>query len=263
MAQAPRKKSLLFSKYPNVSYSFTFDNNPDGVIVKNLLVRAAIKDIVKQNGKIFYEYEMQEGDTPEMIAHKYYEDVNLHWVILMTNDVFDGQFGFGMNYKTFTNYVNAKYPGITMNANSFSGDIPKGARITGLTSGAIGTVHDWNPSTSRMIILKTSGNFVKGEQATTVMVRDEGRLEGGVQFGQYQIATTRATHHYENIVDGNTLDYEQFLETPVSDRREVSNIVYETELNDTKRKVKLIKPQYVQSVVEQMSSILNPKKTTV
>ena len=168
-----------------------------------------------------------------------------------------------MSYNTFTKFVDAKYPGITMNTNSFSGDIPKGARITGLTSGAIGTVYDWNPSISRMVILKTSGNFVKGEQATTVMVRNEGMLEGGVQFGQYQIATSRATHHYENIVDGNTLDYAQFLETAVSDRREVSNILYETELNDAKRKVKLIKPQYVQQIVEQMSAILNPKKSVV
>lgn len=263
MAQAPRKKSLLFAKYPNISYKFSFDSNPEGVIVKNLLTRAAIKDIVKQNGKIFYEYEMQEGDTPEMIAHKYYEDVSLHWIILMTNDIFDGQFGLGMNYQTFTNYLKSKYPGITLNANSFSGDIMSGSRITGITSGAIGTVDSWNPSTGRISIEPKSGSFIKGEQAETVIVLDDGRHDGSLSFGQYLIASTHATHHYENTLNGDILDYTQFLETLVEERREVSNILYETELNDAKRRIKLIKPLYVQQIVEQMSTVLNLKKNVV
>lgn len=259
MAQKPRKRSLLFRKYPDAEYTL-FGNTET---VKNILIRAKIKEIVLQNARIFYEYDMADGDTAEMIAHKYYDDVNLHWVVLMTNLHLDGRFDIGMNYQTFQNYILKKYPGIVLNTNNFSGNIAIGSTITGTISGAKGEVVDWNPSTGRIAIVETSGDFQKGESAETVMIRGNDILQGQMQFGQYKIAHTHATHHYENTVNGDLLDVEQFFETPVSERREVSNIVYEQELNQNKRKVKLIKPEYVQSIVDEMTTVLKQNRVVV
>lgn len=259
MAIQPKKRSLLFRKYPNTDYTL-FGNTES---VKNILIRAKIKDIVLQNARIFYEYDMADGDTAEMIAHKYYDDVNLHWIVLMTNLHLDGRFDIGVNYETFQKFLINKYPGIVLNTNNFSGDIAIGSTITGNVSGAKGEVVDWNPSTGRIAIVETSGDFQKGESADTIMIRGDDVLEGQMQFGQYKIAHTHATHHYENTITGDLLDVEQFFETPVSDRREVSNIVYEQELNQVKRKIRLIKPEYVQSIVDEMTTVLKQNRVAV
>lgn len=247
---APRKRSLLFRKYPETKYTVQdVEEN-----VRNIMVRAEIAQVVRDNARLFYSYDMQDGDTPEMIAHKYYDDISLHWIVLMTNLQEDGRFGFGMNYNTFVNFMKSKYPGITMNANSFSGDIATGSKIFNDTSE--GVVIEWNPSVGRIIIEETKGKFEKGGQAETVLIRNNETLTGNLQFGQYRTATQRAIHHYENTTTGDKLDYAQFTDVPVNERREVSNLVYEQELNLSKRAVRLIKPEFVSSIVTEMTSIL-------
>lgn len=247
---APRKRSLLFSKYPEVKYTVQdVEEN-----VRNIMVRAEIAQVVRENARLFYTYDMQDGDTPEMIAHKYYDDISLHWVVLMTNLQADGRFGFGMNYNTFVNFIKSKYPGITMNANSFSGDIVVGSKIYNDT--AEGVVLDWNPSVGRVVIRETVGKFEKGGQAETIIIRNDDTLTGNLQFGQTRIATDRAIHHYENTTTGDILDYAQFTDVHVDERREVSNLVYEQELNLSKRAIKLIKPTFISSIVTEMTSIL-------
>lgn len=249
----PKKRSLLFRKYPEVKY--TVQDIEESC--RDIMVRAQIAEVVRDNARLFYSYDMQDGDTPEMIAHKYYDDVSLHWIVLMTNLQPDGRFGFGMNYQTFVNYLKAKYPGVTMNTNNFSGDIVRGAKIFNDT--AEGVVFDWNPSVGRIVIEETDGSFAKGGQAETIIIRNDEVLTGQMQFGQYRTATDRAIHHYENTSTGDILDYAQFVETPVDERREVSNLTYEQELNLEKRAVRLIKPQFVNSIVEEMTNILKNK----
>jgi hypothetical protein len=227
-------------------------------------VRNRLKDKVLKDGRIYYGYDLQEGDTAEIIADKYYGDAGLHWVVLMMNTTADGRFDIGMDYNTFVNYVQEKYQGMTMNTNSFSGDIIKGAYIVGATSGAEGIVLNWNAETGRISIQENQGQFQKGEQATTKLINGKGELlVGSMQFGQYRMVTLQATHHYEDTVNGVTLDYEQFLETPVSDRREVSNLIYEQEENQYKRTIALLKPEYIPQVVKEMKDMLDPKKTEV
>ena len=48
-----------------------------------------LKDNVKENILGFDYYDVKDGETPEMIAHKYYGDVNLHWIVLIANDIID------------------------------------------------------------------------------------------------------------------------------------------------------------------------------
>lgn len=256
------KKNRFFLKYPQVQYNLQGNKK----ILTNIMVRNKIKEIIRDDGRIFYGYDLQEGDTPEMIADKYYDDAGLHWIVLMMNTTPDGRWDVGMDYQTFSNYVNEKYRGVTLNTNSFSGNIKVGAKIKGLSSGAEGIVLSWNPSLAggRIGIDQTKGSFEKGEQANTIMISSTGEsLEGSMQFGQYKIATLKATHHYEDIVRGIELDYKQWLNVPASERREVSNIVYEQEKNQGMRTIRLLKPIHVAQVVDELKDMLNPKKVVL
>jgi hypothetical protein len=43
-------------------------------IMTNIMVRVSIIPQILNNLAIYYQYDIQEGDTPEIIAHKYYGD---------------------------------------------------------------------------------------------------------------------------------------------------------------------------------------------
>lgn len=98
--------------YPLVPYDIF--GNRDGAyqIASNVFVRAKILDSVKARAASYYDYDVQDGDTPEMLASKYYGDPELHWVILFMNDIVDPQYDWPLDYSKFVKYVQNKYGSI-------------------------------------------------------------------------------------------------------------------------------------------------------
>ena len=98
---------MYFESFPTIFY----DANGDGTFkdVKNLLRRVGLRTLVKSNVLLFDTYEVKEGETPEMIAHKLYGDSNLHWIILMINEVTDRYHQWPMTVPQFLDFINDKY----------------------------------------------------------------------------------------------------------------------------------------------------------
>ena len=65
--------------------------------VTNILKRAAIREVIKDNLAIYTKYIIKSGETPESIAFNVYGDAELHWVILLTNDIYDRYHQWHMN----------------------------------------------------------------------------------------------------------------------------------------------------------------------
>ena len=78
-------------------------------IFTNLMARVSIKPSVLLNPLVYYTYDIQEGDTPEIIAHKYYGDSYRYWIVLFANELLDPQWNWPMNGKVFNDYLTGKY----------------------------------------------------------------------------------------------------------------------------------------------------------
>ena len=65
--------------------------------------------IIKTNALILDTYNVKNGETPESIADKLYDDPELHWVVLMVNDITDRYHQWPMYEQQFNTYVNEKY----------------------------------------------------------------------------------------------------------------------------------------------------------
>ena len=98
---------MYFDTFPKILY----DSKGNGKvkIVTNLLKRVAIRTKVKNNTSLFDTYTVQNGDTPESIADKLYDDPELHWVVLMVNDITDRYHQWPMYEQQFNTYVSEKY----------------------------------------------------------------------------------------------------------------------------------------------------------
>ena len=77
--------------------------------VTNLLRRVGIRAKVKANTLVYDTYDVRNGETPESLAHKLYDDSELHWVILMINDITDRFHGWPMTESQFLQYLNDRY----------------------------------------------------------------------------------------------------------------------------------------------------------
>ena len=98
---------MYFNFFPTVDYVNVGQSNSK--TVTNILKRAAIREVVKNNLAIYTKYIIKSGETPESVAFNVYGDAELHWVILLTNDIYDRYHQWPMNVNQFLAYVNEKY----------------------------------------------------------------------------------------------------------------------------------------------------------
>ena len=98
---------MYFDSFPVIIY----DSVGNGTYkdVTNILRRVAMRSKIKQNTLVYDTYDVKEGETPEMIADKLYNDPELHWVILIVNDITDRYHQWPMTTPQFLAFINDKY----------------------------------------------------------------------------------------------------------------------------------------------------------
>jgi len=98
---------MYFQEFPTIIYDSVGDGNFKDV--KNLLRRVGLRVAVRTNILLYDTYDVKEGETPEIIASKLYGDPELHWVILMINNVTDRFQQWPLSTPQFLDFINDKY----------------------------------------------------------------------------------------------------------------------------------------------------------
>ena len=98
---------MYFANFPIIAYDSV--GNGEFKVVTNLLKRVALRSKVKSNTLLFDTYDVKEGETPESIADKLYRDSELHWVILLINDITDRYHQWPMTTPQWQAYLKDKY----------------------------------------------------------------------------------------------------------------------------------------------------------
>jgi hypothetical protein len=98
--------SKYFNYFPKTLYTSDAEN---GVVVTNIISRFAFEKSYRDNSAVYYEYDIQDSDTPEIIAYKMYGNSERHWIVLMMNEIVDPQYDWPLDQRTIINYINDKY----------------------------------------------------------------------------------------------------------------------------------------------------------
>ena len=101
---------MYFDNFPTIPY----DSADTGEFkdVKNLLRRVGIRAKVKANTLLFDTYDVRNGETPESIAHKLYGNAELHWIIMLLNDITDRYHDWPMTEAQFLQFIKDKYSNV-------------------------------------------------------------------------------------------------------------------------------------------------------
>ena len=78
-------------------------------VMTNIMARVSIIPQILNNPAIYYEYNIQDGDTPEIIAHKYYGDSYRYWLVLFANQLMDPQWDWPLSGNELSAYLVKKY----------------------------------------------------------------------------------------------------------------------------------------------------------
>ena len=97
---------MYFQQFPKILYGF---DKQDFKPVTDLMIRVKVRDKVMNELSLYNVYDVKNGETPENIAFKHFGDPELHWVILMTNNVTDRYYDWPLSEQQFEDYVKDKY----------------------------------------------------------------------------------------------------------------------------------------------------------
>jgi hypothetical protein len=116
-----------FDTLPKIIHT---NNNGISTIMTNLMARVSILPEILKNPMVYYKYDVQDGDTPEIVAHKYYDDPYRYWIVLFANKMLDPQWDWPLNSLQFNEYVNDKYGNTLSNLHHYEKVITKTTRGT-------------------------------------------------------------------------------------------------------------------------------------
>ena len=198
-----------FQELPNISYPSLLPSSSkveDRIIVKNIFRRSKLRTDVDQSLTAFDYYYVQEGQRPDTLAQDLYQNSELDWVILTTNNITNIRDQWPLDHNDLYDYMLEKY-GSEQN---------------------IAGIHHYE--TKKIV-----------DEYNRVVMRAGLEVDANFTF-KYQSYTN-------SIVSVN----------PVV---AITNYQYETKLNEEKRKIRTLKPQYIGAFVSEHKQIMNYERSS-
>jgi Base plate wedge protein 53 len=96
-----------FAKFPFIGYSI--DSTGEIRAATDILQRDKVRDSLENDSLIFYRYDVKDGETPEVIAAKFYGWSGYHWVVLLVNNIINPYYDWPMSYPNLTETIRKKY----------------------------------------------------------------------------------------------------------------------------------------------------------
>ena len=222
---------MYFQNFPYTYYSL--DDIATTQIVTNISLRVRLSDELKNNFSLFDKYDIKDGETPEILADKFYSNPQLHWIILHTNDILDPRFDWPLTTNNLVLFAQGKYNNVNAphhyvdansiitNANVFLNSSSQFTNfnnndvIVNVTNNGTGVITKLQ-SYSNIIVTVTDGGFITGDKITL-----------------------------SSNINANA----NITSTSIISSTPVTNLQYEDTLNDTKRKINILKNRYIDSVI--------------
>ena len=103
--------SNYFKQVPDFDYVSRLPDAKisDYITVKNLFKRGKLADDIFQDLTVFTKYEIRGDDRPDNIADKVYDDPDLDWIVLLSNNIINIQSEWPMPQRDFDRYLLDKY----------------------------------------------------------------------------------------------------------------------------------------------------------
>ena len=192
-----------FEELPNILYPSLLPSQnkiEQRILVKNIFKRSKLRSDVDQAITAFNYYYIKEGMRPDILAEKLYDNSELDWVILTSNNITNVRDQWPLDHNDFRAYLLDKY-GSDQN---------------------IAGIHHYE---TRKVV----------DEYNRVVI--PAGLEVDANF----------TFKYKNFTNSIV------VVNPVS---AITNYQYEVKLNDQKRKIKILKPTFLNTFLNDHREIM-------
>ena len=96
-----------FTNFGKILYDPVGNGNPK--VVTDIMSRVRMRSHMKKNVIMLDPYDVQENETPEIIADKHHGSPYYHWVVMLLNDISDINHDWVKSTRQLQKYLLSKY----------------------------------------------------------------------------------------------------------------------------------------------------------
>lgn len=242
---------MYFSNFPKIVYDFDLSNGVDYKVVTDITRNVRLRKQILENISLYDFYDIQEGETPEIISEKIYGTPYYHWVIMLANQRYDYVNDFPLTQLELDKFIDDKYGDKKYHVHDYkvNGIIKEGINILTLRDSAIdgGGI----------------GMLTEGKVLTSVDNEYQARIDSIIVPSNnitIQVEVSLRVGKFEPNETVKVLGENTFAEivscTVPGEYTLTSNYDYEFALNESKRRIRIVDPSLVEQLVKEFKDII-------
>jgi hypothetical protein len=230
----------LFKNFPEIQYTLSTGKI---VTIKDFFRKSTIEQDSVNSVISYTFYEIQDGERPDVVADRLYVDSDLHWTFFLVNDM-DNYYQWYKDQTTFENQLKEMYPEYWLISNRSTDIVSKNDKWL------LGEIIETSQQSGNVISVQPTFNRI-GVAGGTWNVNDvvTGKVSGKSFTVSSVVSGPDGIDHYVNSegLRRNTIDTGF---TPVT------YYTHDYEVNETNRKIKVIRPEYIRRVVSEFEKVM-------
>ena len=240
--------SRYFDLFPRIRYDIAKAQYSSYQLTTNIFFRMGILRKALDNITAFYTYSIKDNDTPEIIAEKIYGSAEAHWIILYAKNIVDPQYDWPLKTDDFNKYIADKYR--SQAGGSTLTDQQVVAWSQKVNDPTANNIHHYERVEQQ---LETSTNTLT---TTRYIIDYDAQSDVGyipdVPYVYYTDGTMaiEPSNGVPITINGKTV-------ITSNNKAFVTIYDHEEELNEAKRDIKIIKPDYYVQIMSEFQSMLS------
>lgn len=102
---------MYFKEFPTFLYDFKYNtsNETKTSLVKDITRNIRFRRDILSTVTLYDEYDIEDGETPEIIAEKLYGNAEYHWIIMLANNRYDYLTDFPLDERSLEQHIIGKW----------------------------------------------------------------------------------------------------------------------------------------------------------
>jgi len=231
-----------FKYFPEIEYDLDASGETRTIVDSFRFAKIVTK--FKDDITFYRFYDIPEGERPEHTSMKLDETPNYYWTFFVANAELKSIDEGPLSNADLNDKIKHDYIGNVINISTFDffNKFQNGEIVNGLVSGATATVVRKNSSLGWVEVGAITGTFQNKEII-------QGQTSGDTATISGTATKINAAHHYEkdNLV----------VPRGTAGAAKITNLEYEQRVNETKKKIKVIRPELIDDVARQFRRVIN------
>jgi len=266
-----------FSQFPRVKYDINRNGITQNMVDIYRSVRVLPSSIDSPSSYKFYE--IKNGERPDVVSQRLYGTSEYYWTFFVINEfLHDGLSSWPMSQEDLYSYMETNYNGWVITTNptivrntdhiitefrdSLAGRFKLGETLTGGTTGATGTLTAKFTDMNQLVIQDVTGSF-QGDPTSinnsTESITGSDSEDSVATYNAYKYIDApnyyylTGDHHQRPVTNGIFINGG----IPTSDISYVTNREYLFQTNESRSKIRIIDPQFIDQFAEAYEKMIN------